>query len=93
MNNDREIKCLRRTLQSIIDLGYDYDGYGNSLDGCKRLIDEFVNMAYDVLYKHQSDTYLDGNGNHIINIFDEVVGEYNPNTWETKYYDKDRKDY
>ena len=42
MDNNREIKCLRHTLQSIIDLGYDYDGYENSLEGCKSLIDEFV---------------------------------------------------
>ena len=32
VDNDREIKCLRHTLQSIIDLGYDYDGYENSLE-------------------------------------------------------------
>ena len=29
---NREIIVLRDALQNIIDIGYDYDGYGNSLD-------------------------------------------------------------
>lgn len=89
-NKDREIKVLRDVLQSIIDLGFDYDGYGNSLDGCKNLIDEFVEMSREAL-NGRSITYLT-NGK-IVNVFDEVVGDYNPETWELNYYDKDRKDY
>lgn len=89
-NKDREIKVLRDVLQSIIDIGFDYDGYGNSLEGCKGLIDEFVEMSREAL-KGRGTTYLtDGK---IINVFDEVVGEYNPDTWELNYYDKNRKDY
>lgn len=29
---NREIIVLRDALQNIIDIRYDYDGYGNSLD-------------------------------------------------------------
>ena len=29
----------------------------------------------------------------ILNVFDEVVGDYDEETWELNYYDKDRKDY
>ena len=29
---NREIIVLRDALQNIIDIGYNYDGYGNSLD-------------------------------------------------------------
>lgn len=89
-NKDREIKVLRNVLQSIIDLGFDYDGYENSLIGCKNLINEFVEMSREAL-NGRGITYLT-NGK-IVNVFDEVVGDYNPETWELNYYDKDRKDY
>ena len=56
-NKDREIKVLRDVLQSIIDIGFDYDGYGNSLEGCKSLIDEFVSMSKDAL-NGKGITYL-----------------------------------
>lgn len=91
---DREIEVLRTSLQNIIDIGYDYDGYENSLTGCKGLIDEFVNIAYNALYKHQSITFLDSKGN-IVNVFNEVIGDYDPNDLSkpNNYYDKNRKDY
>lgn len=91
-NKDREIKVLRDVLQSIIDIGFDYDGYGNSLEGCKDLIDEFVEMSREAL-KGRGITYLtDGK---IVNVFDEIVGDYDPNDFSKplNYYDKNRKDY
>lgn len=89
----REIIVLRDALQSIIDIGYDYDGYGNSLEGCKSLIDEFVAIADKALNKKQSPTYLK-NG-YIVNVFDEVIGSYNPDdlSEELNYFDKNREDY
>ena len=48
---NREIIVLRDALQNIIDIGYDYDGYGNSLSGCKSLIDELVCIANNALNK------------------------------------------
>ncbi len=91
-NKDREIKVLRDVLQSIIDIGFDYDGYGNSLEGCKSLIDEFVSMSKDAL-NGKGITYL-SNGK-IVNVFDEIVGDYDPNDFSKplNYYDKNRKDY
>lgn len=91
-NKDREIKVLRDVLQSIIDIGFDYDGYGNSLEGCKNLIDEFVSMSKDAL-NGKGITYL-SNGK-IVNVFDEIVGDYDPNDFSKplNYYDKNRKDY
>lgn len=98
-NKDREIKVLRDALNSIIMIGFDYDGYENSLEGCKSLIDEFVSIADNALNKKQSTTYLtrdkDGKG-VIVNVFDEVVGTYNPHStkdWEINYFDNDREDY
>lgn len=91
-NKDREIKVLRDVLQSIIDIGFDYDGYDNSLEGCKSLIDEFVSMSKDAL-NGKGITYL-SNGK-IVNVFDEIVGDYDPNDFSKplNYYDKNRKDY
>lgn len=93
---NREIIVLRDALQNIIDIGYDYDGYGNSLSGCKSLIDELVCIANNALNKKQSPTYLK-NGD-IVNVFDEVVGNYNPNNLSCEncklnYFDKNREDY
>lgn len=91
-NKDREIRVLRDVLQSIIDIGFDYDGYENSLEGCKGLIDEFVEMSKEAL-NGRGITYLT-NGK-IVNVFDEVVGDYDPNNFNKplNYYDKNRKDY
>jgi hypothetical protein len=89
-SKDREIKVLRDVLNSIIMIGFDYDGYENSLEGCKSLIDEFVEMSNEAL-NGRGITYL-SNGK-ILNVFDEVVGDYDDETWELNYYDKDRKDY
>ena len=91
-NKDREIRVLRDVLQSIIDIGFDYDGYENSLEGCKGLIDEFVGMSKEAL-NGRGITYLT-NGK-IVNVFDEVVGDYDPNNFNKplNYYDKNRKDY
>ena len=89
-SKDREIKVLRDVLNSIIMIGFDYDGYENSLEGCKSLIDEFVEMSNEAL-NGRGITYL-SNGK-ILNVFDEVVGDYDDDTWELNYYDKDRKDY
>lgn len=91
-NKDREIRVLRDVLQSIIDIGFDYDGYENSLEGCKSLIDEFVEMSKEAL-NGRGITYLT-NGK-IVNVFDEVVGDYDPNNFNKplNYYDKNRKDY
>lgn len=87
---DRQIVVLRDVLQNIVDIGSDYDGYENSLEGCKNLIDEFVETCYNALNK-KGISYLT-NGK-IVNVFNEVIGEYNPTTWELNYYDKDRRDY
>lgn len=91
-NKDREIRVLRDVLQSIIDIGFDYDGYENSLEGCKSLIDEFVEMSKEAL-NGRGITYLT-NGK-IVNVFDEVVGDYDPNDFSKpfNYYNKNRKDY
>jgi len=89
-SKDREIKVLRDVLNSIIMIGFDYDGYENSLEGCKSLIDEFVEMSSEAL-NGRGITYL-SNGK-ILNVFDEIVGDYDDETWELNYYDKDRKDY
>lgn len=89
-SKDREIKVLRDVLNSIIMIGFDYDGYENSLEGCKSLIDEFVEMSNEAL-NGRGITYL-SNGK-ILNVFDEIVGDYDDETWELNYYDKDRKDY
>lgn len=89
-SKDREIKVLRDVLNSIIMIGFDYDGYENSLEGCKSLIDEFVEMSNEAL-NGRGVTYL-SNGK-ILNVFDEIVGDYDEETWELNYYDKDRKDY
>lgn len=89
-SKDREIKVLRDVLNSIIMIGFDYDGYENSLEGCKSLINEFVEMSNEAL-NGRGITYL-SNGK-ILNVFDEIVGDYDDETWELNYYDKDRKDY
>lgn len=87
---DREIEVLRDTLQFIIDIGFDYDGYENSLDGCKKLIDEIVYTSKEAL-NGRGITYVMPDGN-IVNVFDEVVGEYN-SCEQIKYFDKNRRDY
>lgn len=55
---NRKIVVLRDVLQNIIDIEYDYDGYENSLSGCKSLIDELVYIANNALNKKQILTYL-----------------------------------
>lgn len=92
-NTSREIAVLRSSLQNIIDIAIDYDGYGNSLDGCKSLIDEISFICQEAL-DGRSITYLDDSGK-IVNIFNEVVGEYDVKNANKplNYFNKKRKDY
>ena len=88
----RECAVLRDVMQTIIDIAVDYDGYGNSLEGCKSLIDEFSYMCKEAL-DGRGITYR-SNGK-IVNVFDEVVGDYDPNdkTGKLNFFKKNRKDY
>lgn len=88
----RECAVLRDVMQTIIDIAVDYDGYGNSLEGCKSLIDEFSNMCKEALDGRGITYAVNGK---ILNVFDEVVGDYDPNDKECKlnYFKKNRKDY
>ena len=91
---DREIAILRDVLKNIVDITIDYDGYGNSLDGCKDLIDEISYICKEAL-SGRGITYLDGSGD-IINVLNEKVGEYkedNDYNIKLNYFDKNRKDY
>lgn len=45
VEQERLIKIMGKYFELIIDIGYDYDGYGNSLEGCKGLIDELIRYA------------------------------------------------
>ena len=44
MNIERENKIMKKYLQIIYDLGYDYDGC-NTVEGLKGLIDELCRLA------------------------------------------------
>ena len=44
MDIERENKIMKKYLQIIFDLGYDYDGC-NTVEGLKELIDELCRLA------------------------------------------------
>ncbi len=91
MIQDREVVVLRDALSVIREIAYDYDGQGESLEGCKCLIDEIRHIAERAL-EGQSPIYF--NDGDIINALDEIVGDYDVNDiTKINIYDKNRKDY
>lgn len=70
----RQIKIKNEYAKLIIDLGFDYDGYSNAYN-LKKLIDELVNYAKDILNNNDKKViYIDGN-NKKYNILHEEIGE------------------
>ena len=61
---ERENKIIKKYLQLIIDLGFDYDGFNESED-LKKLIDELVRYAVlgrdvndkEIMYVNDNDKY------------------------------------
>lgn len=72
----RLIKIKNNYAQLIVDLGFDYDGLNNKND-LKKLIDELVNYAKDIINNNDKKAiYIDGN-NKKYNILHEEIGEDN----------------
>lgn len=70
----RQIEIKNEYAKLIIDLGFDYDGLSNA-DDLKKMIDELVNYAKDILSNNDRKIiYVDGN-NKKYNILHEEIGE------------------
>ena len=47
----KTLQFIRKKLFLIYDIGFDYDGYKNSLEGCKSLIDELISYTKECVKK------------------------------------------
>ena len=70
----RQIEIKNEYAKLIIDLGFDYDGYSNA-DDLKKLIDELVNYAKDILNNNDKKIVYIGGNNKKYNILNEEIGE------------------
>lgn len=72
---ERKLKIKDEYLKLIIDIGYDYDGYENDIDGLRYLIQEMCEYAKAALNEDdKKPIYVTGKGK-ILNIIEEEINE------------------
>ena len=88
------IDCYQQSLQEIIDLSIDYDGF-NSSEDLKELIDELVNIAKEGLKLNRPQYIVKGNKviEHVRDTFSSAFFTYSSNEVKEENWSKESKEF